>query len=51
MKKLILVSIVIRGKQYSAFVWMIGNTLTLETLHDIFPVMNSLYIGETFSFG
>lgn len=50
-KKLTLVSIYIQGVRHSAFVMMEGNTITPQALHDIFPVLNSLRRGDTFSHG
>lgn len=49
--KLTLVSIIVRGVKYSAFINMKGNKLTYQALCDMFPVMNTLQMGETWSHG
>lgn len=50
-KKLTLVSIYVKGVKYSAFIEMTGNKLTSKALHDMFPVLNTLERGETWSYG
>lgn len=51
MKKLTLVSIIIHGVRYSAFIEMEGNKLTWQALIDMFPELAKLPIGATYSVG
>lgn len=52
MKKMVLVSITVRGVKYSAFLYTsTPNFVSQEQLHAMFPAMQTLMRGETWSFG
>lgn len=50
-KKLTLVSIVVRGYKFSAFIYKTPGPITQKALHEMFPVLYTLPRGATYSIG
>ncbi len=50
-RKLTLISVIVRGVRYSAFIEMTGNKVAWETLVVLFPVLKTLPQGATWSYG
>lgn len=49
--KLHLVSIVLHGRLYSAFIYMKGTKIAMKTYLQVFPVLAGLPRGSTFTIG